>query len=363
MVARRDALTGGTRVEDPDRALVAAAAAGDRGAFEALVLRHQTRIVNYAMAIVKNPADAEDAAQETFIRAYRSLTRFRGDSSFKTWLYTIATNAARTGLERRGRRSRLEDESLDDGSAPLAAGDVPAGGADAETTLVRRESIDRAPRRPAAGPACRGGPARRRGARLQGDRRCDGGADRDRRVPHLPRAPPASAAVAAADGEIVMSCDDVERAVIARAAGRLDPAGVERLEAHLDGCPACLGAASGQVDVAAVLSARPDAAPPPAFATRVMAHLDDPPTWLDVINWRRWTVRLAPVAAALLVVAAVGLGPAEAVEPIEFSDLVTDWVGADDAAALPAFSLLWQDEVTDDTLFEAVLTASPGEPF
>ena len=144
VVARRDALTGGTRVEDPDRALVAAAAAGDRGAFEALVLRHQTRIVNYAMAIVKNPADAEDAAQETFIRAYRSLTRFRGDSSFKTWLYTIATNAARTGLERRGRRSRLEDESLDDESAPLAAGDVPAGGADAETTLVRRESIDRA---------------------------------------------------------------------------------------------------------------------------------------------------------------------------------------------------------------------------
>ena len=160
-----------------------------------------------------------------------------------------------------------------------------------------------------------------------------------------------------------MSCDDVERAVIARAAGRLDPAGVERLEAHLDGCPACRGAASGQVDVAAVLSARPDAAPPPALVTRVMAHLDDPPTWLDVINWRRWTVRLAPVAAALLVVAAVGLGPAEAVEPIEFSDLVTDWVGADDAAALPAFSLLWQDEVTDDTLFEAVLAASPGEPF
>ena len=144
VVAQQDAVTGEARVEDPDRALVAAAVAGDRGAFEALVLRHQTRIVNYAMAIVKDPADAEDVAQETFIRAYRSLTRFRGESSFKTWLYTIATNAARTGLERRGRRSRLEDESLDDEAAPLAAGDVPAGGVDAETTLVRRESIDRA---------------------------------------------------------------------------------------------------------------------------------------------------------------------------------------------------------------------------
>jgi RNA polymerase sigma-70 factor (ECF subfamily) len=141
---RRGEVIGEVRSADPDGALVAAAIAGDRDAFEALVRRHQTRIVNYAMAIVKYPADAEDVAQETFIRAYRSLTRFRGDSSFKTWLYTIATNAARTGLERRVRRNRLEDESLDDEAAPLAAGDVPAGGADAETTLVQRESIDRA---------------------------------------------------------------------------------------------------------------------------------------------------------------------------------------------------------------------------
>ena len=144
MAARRDEVRGDARVEDPDRTLVAAAVAGDRGAFEALVLRHQTRIVNYALAIVRDPADAEDVAQETFIRAYRSLARFRGDSSFKTWLYTIATNAARTGLDRRGRRSRVEDGSLDDEAGPLAAADVPAGDADAETALVRREAIDRA---------------------------------------------------------------------------------------------------------------------------------------------------------------------------------------------------------------------------
>ena len=160
-----------------------------------------------------------------------------------------------------------------------------------------------------------------------------------------------------------MRCDDAERAVIARAAGRLDPAGARRLEAHLDGCPACRGAAADQDDVAAVLSARPDAAPPLGFATRVMARLDAPPTWLDVIDWRRWTVRLAPAAAALLVVAAVGLRPAEAVEPIEFSDLVTGWVGADDAAESPALSLLWQEEVNDDILLEAVLTSGPDGSF
>ena len=141
--AQRDGRTG-VRVDDPDRALADAAAGGDRAAFEALVLRHQNRIVNYAMAVVRDAADAEDVAQETFLRAYRSLTRFRGDSSFKTWLYAIATNAARTGLDRRGRRRRREGGSLDDDAAPLSADDVPAGGADAETALVRRESIDRA---------------------------------------------------------------------------------------------------------------------------------------------------------------------------------------------------------------------------
>ena len=142
--ARPTTAADGPRAADADQALVAAAVAGDLDAFGALVRRHQTRIVNYAMAIVRDPAEAEDVAQETFIRAYRSLARFRGDSSFKTWLYTIATNAARTGLERRGRRSRVEDGSLDDDAGPLAAADVPAGDADAETALVRREAIDRA---------------------------------------------------------------------------------------------------------------------------------------------------------------------------------------------------------------------------
>ena len=129
---------------DPDRTLVNEATAGSLDAFEALVRRYQTRIVNFALAIVRDTGEAEDVAQETFIRAHRALGRFRGESSFKTWLYMIATNAARTALDRRGRRERLVDQSLDDDTQTLSAGSVPSGQPDAETTLVTRDAIDRA---------------------------------------------------------------------------------------------------------------------------------------------------------------------------------------------------------------------------
>ena len=129
---------------DPDRAAVEDARAGDSGAFEALVLRYQTRIVNYASAMIHDAGAAEDVAQETFVRAWRGLGRFRGESSFKTWLYRIATNVARTQLDRRGRQARITDRSLDDEAEPLQAGDVQSPAPDAETTLVAREAIDRA---------------------------------------------------------------------------------------------------------------------------------------------------------------------------------------------------------------------------
>ena len=99
--ADRATLDGAGVVGDPDRTAVDDAKAGDTGAFEALVLRYQTRIVNYASAMVRDAGGAEDVAQETFVRAWRGLGRFRGESSFKTWLYRIATNVARTHLDRR----------------------------------------------------------------------------------------------------------------------------------------------------------------------------------------------------------------------------------------------------------------------
>ncbi len=129
---------------DPDRAAVAGARAGDAGAFETLVLRHQARIVNYASALVRDAGAAEDVAQETFVRAWRGLGGFRGESSFRTWLYRIASNVARTHADRRGRQARFADRSLDDGDEGLQADDVPSGAPDAETALVTREAIDRA---------------------------------------------------------------------------------------------------------------------------------------------------------------------------------------------------------------------------
>jgi RNA polymerase sigma-70 factor (ECF subfamily) len=129
---------------DLDRALVDEAKSGSLDAFESLVRRYQHRVVNYVQAIVRDSGEAEDVAQETFIRAYRSLGRFRGESAFKTWLYTIATNTARTALERRGRRERVADQSLDDDARALTAERVPSHGPDPEATLVMRDAIDRA---------------------------------------------------------------------------------------------------------------------------------------------------------------------------------------------------------------------------
>lgn len=160
-----------------------------------------------------------------------------------------------------------------------------------------------------------------------------------------------------------MQCDDVGPLMLRRLEGRLEADEGQRLERHLEQCEACRETLDAQRRVAAVLSSRPVAEAPQGFAGRVMANLEPGPGWLDALNWRIWTFRLAPVAAGLMVVVAMGFGPTEAAGPLEFSDLVAEWVVDEDAEGLPAFSLLWQEEVTDGTLLEAVLTADPDEPF
>jgi RNA polymerase sigma-70 factor, ECF subfamily len=89
--------------EFSDLALVRRVQRGDKSAFDALVLKHQHKVIKLVMRYVRDPATAEDVAQEAFIKAYRALGQFRGDSAFYTWLYRIAINTAKNTLLSRDR--------------------------------------------------------------------------------------------------------------------------------------------------------------------------------------------------------------------------------------------------------------------
>ena len=86
-----------------DLSLVRRVQRGDKGAFDALVLKYQHKLVKLVMRYVRNPAEAEDIAQEAFIKAYRALPQFRGDSAFYTCLYRIAINTAKNAVVSRDR--------------------------------------------------------------------------------------------------------------------------------------------------------------------------------------------------------------------------------------------------------------------
>lgn len=92
-----------------DQELVAAAAGGAREAFDVLVARHQRLVYRTCHRVVGNHDDAADLTQDTFVKAYRSLGRFRRDASFSTWLYRIAVNAALNHVAaRRGRHDPIQ---------------------------------------------------------------------------------------------------------------------------------------------------------------------------------------------------------------------------------------------------------------
>ena len=90
--------------ESGDWDLVQRVQGGDKAAFDVLVLKYQHKIVNLVMRYVQDPVESLDVAQEAFIKAYRALPSFRGDSAFYTWLYRIAINTAKNYLvARKGR--------------------------------------------------------------------------------------------------------------------------------------------------------------------------------------------------------------------------------------------------------------------
>lgn len=98
---------------DGDDKLVTRAKKGDSRAFDLLVLKYQGRVAQLVGRYISNYAEVEDVTQEAFIKAYRALPKFRGDSAFYTWLYRIAANAAKNHLVARGRRPS-SDMALDD---------------------------------------------------------------------------------------------------------------------------------------------------------------------------------------------------------------------------------------------------------
>lgn len=107
---------------DTDQQLVDRVLAGDKNAFNLLVLRYQHRVAALVGRFVKDTQEAEDVCQEAFIKAYRALHLFRGDSAFYTWLYRIAVNTAKNYLVSRNRRPPASDLDYDEAEAVETGG-------------------------------------------------------------------------------------------------------------------------------------------------------------------------------------------------------------------------------------------------
>ncbi len=121
-----------TTPDDTDQELVRRVQAGDQTAFNLLVLKYQHRVLKLVGRFVNDAAEAEDVAQEAFLKAYRALASFRGDSAFYTWLYRIAINTAKNALVSQRRRPvdfdlDLQDPDQYDRQAKLKEADTPEG--------------------------------------------------------------------------------------------------------------------------------------------------------------------------------------------------------------------------------------------
>jgi len=116
--------------ESVDQELVRRVQQGDKKAFDVLVQKYQNKIIKLISRYVRDPNEVLDVAQETFIKAYRAVGRFRGDSAFYTWIYRIAINTAKNYLVSQGRRPPdvdidAEEAGQYEGAAALHEGDSP----------------------------------------------------------------------------------------------------------------------------------------------------------------------------------------------------------------------------------------------
>ncbi len=126
--------------QEEDQQLVERVQRGDKRAFDLLVLKYQHKILGLIVRFVRDPHEAQDVAQEAFIKAYRALANFRGDSQFYTWLYRIAINTAKNYLVSRGRRPPESDVSAED--AEFMDGDHGLKDIESPERLMLRDEIE-----------------------------------------------------------------------------------------------------------------------------------------------------------------------------------------------------------------------------
>tara|TARA_B100001093_G_scaffold512177_1_gene581539 strand:- start:492 stop:1094 length:603 start_codon:yes stop_codon:yes gene_type:complete len=140
MIAKTDTI-------DADELLIERIKAGDMAAYNVMVIRHYDRIFSRVLQLLNNKQDAEEVTQDAFIRAHRGLENFRGDASFSTWLYQIATNLAHNRYWYWFRRKRDQSISLDqpqceDGSLTLE-NVMPCADENPAEAVVTQEFVDR----------------------------------------------------------------------------------------------------------------------------------------------------------------------------------------------------------------------------
>lgn len=126
---------------DEDRQLVARVQKGDKRAFDLLVLKYQSRILALVVRFVQDSHEAQDVTQEAFVKAYRALGNFRGDSAFYTWLYRIAINTAKNYLVSRNRRPPASGVDAQD--AEFFEGEHALKNIDSPERLLLRDEIDK----------------------------------------------------------------------------------------------------------------------------------------------------------------------------------------------------------------------------
>lgn len=152
-----------------------------------------------------------------------------------------------------------------------------------------------------------------------------------------------------------MLCNDVAPFIVRRAdesesaSAMLDAETRAQVDAHLTGCASCRAALESQRAVSAWLRTRPVDRLSPHFASRLAARLDEASGWFGIADWRRWTLRLAPVAAALVLATYLGLGATASTPPT-----VEEWtLGPSESSAE---SLLWDSDVSAESVMETMLT-------